>query len=114
MALLAQKNGFRKKQSLANELMSSYSAHEEPFLSFVPWICKERGIPEPQSSEERQILFETLVDMNSVRALGPIVKLMRWFSWFQCENIIQESVGETNLSCFLVQRSAHHHMAASM
>lgn len=74
-----------EKQALTNELMSSHSAHEEPFLSFVPWICKERCIPEPQSSEERQRLFETLNDMNSVRALGPIVKLMRWFSWFQCE-----------------------------
>ena len=84
MDFLVVKNGTRKK-SLANELLSSHSAHEEPFLSFIPWICKERQIAEPESPAERDKLFESLGSMNSVKSLGPIVKLMRWFSWFQCE-----------------------------
>ena len=70
---------------MATDLINSTSPHGEPFVSFIPWICKERKIAEPQSAQEREQLFNSLLDMNHIRALGPIVKLMRWYSWFQCE-----------------------------
>ena len=79
------KEWHQRKQAQAKELVSCSSAHEEPFLSFIPWICKERNIPEPQSAAEREHLHQSILELNSIRALGPIVKLMRWFSWFQCE-----------------------------
>ena len=79
------KEWFQRKQSMATDLVNSTSPHEEPFVSFIPWICKERKVAEPQSAQEREQLFNSLLDMNHIRALGPIVKLMRWYSWFQCE-----------------------------
>ena len=83
------KEWFMRKQGLAQDIISSASAHEEPWLSFVPWVCKERNIAEPQSSEEREQLFNTIINMNSVRALGPVVKLMRWYSWWESEKYFE-------------------------
>ena len=65
--------------------MANSSPHQEPFLSFLPYICLERGIDEPQDAEGREAIWNSLPSMNTVRCLGPIVKLMRWFSWFQTE-----------------------------
>ena len=79
------KEWHQRKQAQAKDMVSCFSAHEEPFLSFIPWICKERNIAEPQSAAEREHLHQSVLELNSIRALGPIVKLMRWFSWFQCE-----------------------------
>lgn len=30
-------------------------------------------------------MFESLLLMNNIKALGPVVKLMRWFSWWEIE-----------------------------
>ena len=86
---LGSKEWFQKKQSLARDLINSSSPHEEPFLSFLPWICQERHIPEPQSPEEREQIFQSLIDMNNIRALGPVVKLMRWYSWWESEKYFE-------------------------
>ena len=83
------KEWFMRKQGLAQDIISSSSPHEEPFLSFLPWICRERNIPEPQSPEEREQIFNTILDMNNVRALGPVVKLMRWYSWWESEKYFE-------------------------
>ena len=80
------KEWHQKKVARAKDIVSSNSAHCEPFLSFLPWICKERQIPEPTTPEGREQILNSLLEMKSVTALGPIVKLMRWFSWFQCEH----------------------------
>ena len=79
------KEWFSKKQQKLTDFMSMASPHSEPFLSFIPWICRERSIAEPSTPEDRETLFQSLKSMNSVCALGPIVKLMRWFSFFECE-----------------------------
>ena len=86
----------KKKQKLADYLQFG-SAHQEPFLDFIPWICMERQVPEPSCASEREALFNTLSSMNSFNALGPVVKLMRWFSWFQCEHYFQGENWSTKL-----------------
>ena len=76
---------FQKKQQKLRDFLEYGSPHQEPFLSFIPFICQERQIPEPTTPQEREHIFQSLSSMNNVRALGPVVKLMRWFSWFQSE-----------------------------
>ena len=76
---------FQRKQQKLRDFLEYGSPHQEPFLSFIPYICQERNIPEPTTAQEREHIFQSLSSMNNVRALGPVVKLMRWFSWFQSE-----------------------------
>ena len=91
------KSWHEKKQQKLRELLESGSAHREPFLSFIPWICLEREIPELNDAQERLKLFDTLSEMNSVRSLGPVVKLMRFFSFFQSDIFYHGEVWATKL-----------------
>ena len=81
-----------KKKQRAAELLETCSAHQEPFLSFIPFICMERQIAEPTSAAERENLFRSIGDLNSVRSLGPVVKLMRFYSFFQSEQFFDGEV----------------------
>ena len=47
------KEWFQRKQSMATDLVNSTSPHEEPFVSFIPWICKERSCRAPVSPRKR-------------------------------------------------------------
>ena len=86
-----------KKLQRVTELLEAGSAHREPFLSFIPWICLERQIPEPRDAQERQKLFESLADMNSIKTLGPVVKLMRFFFHFSSQIVFTvEKFGAPN------------------
>ena len=95
MGLLAPKVGMRKKQR-ARELLESGSAHAEPFLSFIPWICLERQIKEPTTPAERETLFQSLGTMNSLNSLGPVVKLMRFFLFSSQKSGTIERYGQQN------------------
>ena len=96
MGHLAQNNGMKRKKQRAQELLEGGSAHREPFLSFIPWICLERQVPEPTTPAEREALFKSIGDMNSVKSLGPVVKLMRFFSFSNLSNFIVERYGLQN------------------
>ena len=65
--------------------MDLSSAHSQPFLSFLPFICAERDLEEPHDAEGRERVFQSMRTLNSIQVLGPLVKLMRWFSWFESE-----------------------------
>ena len=69
--------------------MENCNAHSEPFLSFLPFICAEKGIVEPSDPAERERIWESIPKMNSACALGPLVKIMRWFSWYESEQFYQ-------------------------
>ena len=62
---------FAKKQAQAKEFLAKHSAHTKPVLDYLPYICEEMQIPEPQR------LFAGIVQMKSLNNLGPCVKLMR-------------------------------------
>ena len=79
------KEWHQRKVAKVKDLLTFHSAHSEPFLSFIPYICRERSIEEPTTAEGRELLMQSLASMNSIRALGPVVKIQRWFSWFQSE-----------------------------
>jgi hypothetical protein len=98
MALLGQKVG-TKKQQRATEVLESSSPHAEPFLSYIPYICAERGVKEPTTAGERERLLQSIGEMNSVKSLGPVVKLMRFYSFFQNEKFYH---GEVWMTKFLM------------
>ena len=91
------KGWHEKKKQRVQELLESGSAHKEPFLSFIPWICLERQIDEPTTASEREALFQSMADLNSIKTLGPTVKLMRFYSFFQSEKFYHGEVWCTKL-----------------
>ena len=74
----------KKRQKLAN-LMDLSNANSQHFLAFLPFICAERGLEEPNDAEGKERVFQSMQSLNSIQVLGPLVKLMRWFSWFEAE-----------------------------
>ena len=86
-----------KKQQRAQELLQSASAHKEPFLSYIPFICQERQIEEPTTASGREKLLESLAECNSIRTLGPVVKIMRFYSFFQSSKFFEGEVWFTKL-----------------
>ena len=53
---------------------------------FLVAICAERQIKEPQY---HKFGIASIKTMPSVAKLPPLVKLLRWFSWFQSEIFVQ-------------------------
>ena len=80
------KTWFEKRRARLHEFMQLRSANSEPFLHFLPYIQAERQEPEPHDAAGREAVFQSLSRLNSFQALGPLTKLARWFSWFQCEH----------------------------
>jgi hypothetical protein len=93
------KSWHQKKQQRATEVLESSSPHAEPFLSYIPYICAERGVKEPTTTGERERLLQSIGEMNSVKSLGPVVKLMRFYSFFQNEKFYH---GEVWMTKFLM------------
>ena len=75
---------FSRKEALAKEYRLSGSSHQDPFLAYIPHICEERGVPEPSNARQREELFSEILELRSVTTHGPLVKLMRWFSYWEC------------------------------
>ncbi|CAE7317379.1 unnamed protein product, partial [Symbiodinium sp. CCMP2592] len=72
-----------KKQQYAEEFRAKQTADGQIFLSYMPYICHEMGLSEPTTAEEREALFGTITSLQTLQQHGPLVKLMRWFSYFQ-------------------------------
>ncbi|CAE6958908.1 unnamed protein product [Symbiodinium sp. CCMP2456] len=73
----------QRKIQQTKEFAKTYTPHESPFLDYLPRICEERQIPEPQDAEGRQLLFNQMLGLKTLTQCGPVVKLMRWFSFFE-------------------------------
>ena len=74
---------FGRKQDCLQDFLSQHSARSPLFQEHLPLICRELGINEPQNLPEQQDLFDRLGSLNSFLTKGPLVKLMRWFSFFE-------------------------------
>ena len=68
------------KRALCSELQRSYGPHQEPFLSYIPLICRERRLQEPSTAQEREDLWSELKKLQSLQIHGPVVKLMRFWA----------------------------------
>eukprot|EP00438_Fugacium_kawagutii_P012976 Skav229746 [mRNA] locus=scaffold1287:489257:493660:+ [translate_table: standard] len=74
---------FYKKRARLQEYVDTRNINSESFQKYCHLIAQERRMPEPRSSEEAQLLFDSLMGMNNCLNKGPLIKLMRWFSWFE-------------------------------
>lgn len=74
---------FYKKRSRLEQFLLTCNIHSGVWLQFQHLICIERRQREPASPEDAQRLLDSMGHMESFLAKGPLVKLMRWFSWFE-------------------------------
>ena len=72
-----------KKKARLEEFLATNSTSDPFWPKYQPLVCKERRIAEPTDFEESQDLFQSLKAMDSFATKGPLIKLMRWFSWFE-------------------------------
>ena len=63
--------------------MAECGPGDDLFMKYAPLIAAERGQAEPLTEEEHAALFASLADMEHCKKKGPLVKLMRWFSFFE-------------------------------
>ena len=72
-----------RKQDCLKDFLAENSAASGIFQDHLPLICRELGIQEPQNAAQQQDLFDSLANLRSFCEKGPLVKLMRWFSFFE-------------------------------
>ena len=96
---------FHKKQDCLRDFLAQHSASSQQFQDLLPAICRELGISEPQHAADQQSLFENLANMRSFGEKGPLVKLMRWFSFFESATFYSGELMATKLvlSCSSAQ-----------
>ena len=80
---MGSKTWFLKKKDCLKNFMEDNNPHSEPWLSYMPLVCSERLETETGSPEQRVKMFEAMRGMKSCQILGPLAKLMRWYSWWE-------------------------------
>ena len=88
---------FDKKVSRRKEFLLNHSPESSTFMAYLPAIQRERRLPEPSDPGGVEEVFNTLHRLNSFNALGPVAKLMRWFSWFEAEKHYRGEVWMTKM-----------------
>lgn len=78
-----QGSWFFKKQALLENILANAPDHQQQLQEFEALICQERRCAPPRDATERNRLLQSLSQMENFRIKGPLVKLMRWFSWFE-------------------------------
>lgn len=75
---------FQRKKVAAAELATSstYGPFSAEFQAYLPLICLELQQEEPVTREGILQIFNKIEEMRSLQILGPLVKVMRWFSWW--------------------------------
>ena len=74
---------FYKKQDALQNYMVQHSFRDPKFQAAIPGICRERHLREPESPQEEEELFNSLAHMNNMLRKGPLIKLLRWMSFFE-------------------------------
>ena len=74
---------FYKKVAKMQEFLATRSVDCTAWLKYVHLICREQRREEPRTKEDMQALFQSLQRMSAFQEKGPLIKLMRWFSWFE-------------------------------
>jgi len=72
-----------KKRAKLEDFLARHTTGSDLWQKYQHLICQERKVPEPTTFEECQDLFDSMRHLESVHRKGPIIKLMRWFSFFE-------------------------------
>lgn len=74
---------FKKKSKLQEYLATKDPSSCPLWNKYLHLLCQERRIPEPTNLHDAQDLFHSLNNLETFHTKGPLIKLMRWFSWFE-------------------------------
>ena len=74
---------FKRKVDCLQDFLHETSVDSAIFQEHLPLICRELNIDEPHSQEGQEQLLNRLAHLRSFNEKGPLVKLMRWFSYFE-------------------------------
>ena len=72
-----------KKKAKLQDFIACSSVDSPAFQKYKHLICQERRVLEPTTMAAQQGLLDSLSHMPSFATKGPLVKLMRWFSFFE-------------------------------
>ena len=75
---------WQRKRSLLEEFLASTTIHSEIWTKFEGLIAHERRVCQPTDDDDREELLRQMGAIQNIVIKGPLVKLMRWFSFFQC------------------------------
>ena len=73
-----------RKRAFLEEFLSSQTIHSESWGNFQHLICQELHIEEPDNEEDQNNLLQSMSSLSNFVCKGPLVKLMRWMSFFEC------------------------------
>eukprot|EP00438_Fugacium_kawagutii_P028052 Skav235470 [mRNA] locus=scaffold1269:62205:66386:- [translate_table: standard] len=73
-----------RKRAMLEEFVSKETFHGPTWQRYQHDIAKERRLTEPDNHADQAKLFGELHNLQNFLTKGPLVKLMRWFSFFQC------------------------------
>ena len=91
------KRWMEKKHQEATAFLQQFTSESDIFYSYLPFICKEMQIAEPTSPEGRAAILARVPDMASLLTHGPLTKLMRWYSWFECCHFYKNEIWMTKM-----------------
>ena len=74
---------FFKKRAKLEDFLATNDSNCEAWQKYQHLICQERRIPEPANFFDAQDMFQSLTNLETFNTKGPLIKLMRWFSFFE-------------------------------
>jgi hypothetical protein len=102
-APMGSKAWFTRKAAALESFITENSPHAQPFLSYMPHICAERLETETGGAEQRLSIWNEMKNMRTCQIHGPLAKLMRWYSWWQCSEFYKGEVWMTR--CIMLHTS---------
>lgn len=86
-----------KKKAWVEEYLTTNGVDSPSWQAYQHLVCTERRMPEPQAREDAEKLFASIGTMPSIQEKGPLIKLMRWFSWFESMSFLEGQFWITKL-----------------
>eukprot|EP00434_Breviolum_minutum_P035507 symbB.v1.2.031433.t1/scaffold3648.1/size52728/2 len=74
---------YYKKKALLTEFVQTSSIESALWRKFCPYIAMERRMQEPDTEVDMEALLASMTKLENFTSKGPLVKLMRWFSFFE-------------------------------
>jgi hypothetical protein len=74
---------FEDKKEWLIQLRQDFTHNCAEFKNSAREIAEECGLPPPETEEDFLHIWDLIPEMANFVNKGPIVKLMRWFSWFE-------------------------------
>ena len=91
------KTWFYRKQKVLDEFKHFKSQDSQNFLAFLPMMLAERFIVEDGTPEQKERMFKDFLGMRTCQICGPLTKLMRWWSWWDCSRFFSGEIWMTKL-----------------